>query len=291
MDADNKNIEEIDSNYGAPHDSQQESKVQTEIIENFSRAGPHDSADALDSYGDDEADPIPIENGYGAPDYSNVPPATTTAVVPIEENYIVNAATTTIVPIEENYIVNAATTAVVPIEENYIVTEPLQENYGGPQDEYTDNIAIDEGYGAPQEYNDYIEAEVNSIQPEYSDETYVAPNIANSENQYNDPELYDERHEEYDEYDNSLGTYSFSENSVEDDNEILEPSSVYTIDSGFGDVPEYSFSNPEDVSKYETRSGRGPSLERHLTPPHFDSGNFVHHNKNKIRSVNPYYRV
>ena len=301
----NKNIEEIDSSYGAPLDSQQESKVQTEIIENFARAGPHDTVDALDSYGDDEADPVPIENGYGAPDYSDVPPAATTAVVPIEENYIVNAATTTVVPIEENYIVNAATTAVVPIEENYIVnaatttivpieenyivTEPLQENYGGPQDEYTENIAIDEGYGAPQEYDDYIEAEVNSIQPEYSDEAYVAPNNAFSENQYNDPELYDERHEEYDEYDNSLGTYSSSDNSIED--EILEPSSIYSIDSGFGDVPEYSFTNPEDVSKYETRSGRGPPLERHLTPPHFDGGNFVHHNKNKIRSVNPYYRV
>ena len=63
------------------------------------------------------------------------------------------------------------------------------------------------------------------------------------------------------------------------------------LHTGFGKKPEYSYISPDDLAGYQAQSVDSPGLNRHLTPPRPGNGNFVEHNNNKIRSVDPFYRI
>ena len=197
------------------------------------------------------------------------------------------------------------TTVIIPIRNEYIATDSevdkISETYGGPQDEYVKEtssnndytiegvqknsepvlIELQDNYGSPEEKQDE-EEEVN-ISP---DTVYGAP--THPGNLYNAPK-------ETDEIEEPLGSYGEKSNSVEDDidvNQIIKkPETIYTIDSGFGEEPAYSYIGPDDLAGYQAQTVDSPGLNRHLIPPRPGNGNFVEHNNNKIRSVDPFYRI
>ena len=206
------------------------------------------------------------------------------------------------VGIDENYGAPGQdeTTVIIPIRNEYIATDSevdkISESYGGPQDEYVNNeikiegveknsepvlIELQDNYGSPEEKQDEDE-EVN-ISP---DTVYGAPTLPDS--LYNAPK-------ETDEFEEPLGSYGDKRKIVEDDideNEtIKKPETIYTIDSGFGEEPAYSYIGPDDLAGYQAQTVDSPGLNRHLIPPRPGNGNFVEHNNNKIRSVDPFYRI
>lgn len=207
------------------------------------------------------------------------------------------------VGIDENYGAPGQdeTTVIIPIRNEYIATDSevdkISETYGGPQDEYVKEtpsniggveknsepvlIELQDNYGSPEKKPDE-EEEVN-ISP---DTGYGAPTLPDS--LYNAPK-------ETDGFGELLGSYGQKSNSVEDDinvNQIAKkPETIYTIDSGFGEEPEYSYTGPDDLAGYQAQTVDRPGLNRHLIPPRPGKGNFVEHNNNKIRSVDPFYRI
>ena len=305
-------LQETPDNYGSPlneYGSQQEANNQQESIQTYKAT---EISPIQDNYGVVEAN----QEEYGAP--SQDPDDLLNQITPPDSEYTA---------IGDNDKTN------IPSAE--------EEELGAPLDEYnTNNIAIDEGYGAPGEYVIENETEDEYVAPTQIAEGYGSPkeieNVSNNnanaadripDNLYNAPELVDEY--DYEEPLTSYGTGNIEANG----NKIPASrplASVYTIDNGFGETPEYTFQSVDYDNDDLAGYGRGsnPSLARYLTPPR--SGQAVahaehnianedeniqgleeniianhmeeaekklklvsnaEHNNNKIRSVDPYYRV
>ena len=279
---------EEEYDYNTPlisYESQQESKLQQSTVEIASTYEIPPAEETLMTMNKLEK----AREEYGAPSASEA--------VDIDENYGAPGA----VDIDENYGAPGKdiSTVIIPIRDDYIATnsevDKISETYGGPQDEYKSKneikiggveknsepvlIELQDNYGSPEEKQD--EEEEGNISP---DTGYGAPTIPDS--LYNAPKKTVE-------FEEQLGSYGSKINSVEDDispgQRIKKPDTIYTIDSGFGKEPEYSYIGPDDLAGYQAQTADSPGLNRHLTPPR--NGNFVEHNNNKIRSVDPFYRI
>ena len=282
------NYEEYDNEYEDEYDyntslisyeSQQESKLQQSTLEIASTYEIPPTEEKLMTMNKLEQ----AREDYGAPSASEA--------VDIDENYGAPG--------------NDESTVINPIGDKYIATnskvDKISETYGGPQDEYKIEtppkneikvggveknsepvlIELQDNYGSPEEKQD--DEEEGNIFP---DTGYGAPTLPDS--LYNAPK-------ETNEFEEPLGSYGSRINSVEDDiapgQRIKKPDTIYTIDSGFGKEPEYSYTGPDDLAGYQAQAVDSPGLNRHLTPPRPGNGNFVEHNNNKIRSVDPFYRI
>ena len=275
------------------YESQQESKLQQSTLEisNTYEIPPAEEKPMIMNK------VKPAREEYGAPSINEA--------VGLDENYgspSVNEA----VGLEENYGAPGQdeTTVIVPIVNEYIATDSkvdkISETYGGPPDEYVSGtpsnneikiggveknsepvlIELQDNYGSPEDNQD--KEEEGNISP---DTGYGAPTLPDS--LYNAPKET--------EFEEPLGRYGAKINSVEDDIDvdlrIKKPETIYTIDSGFGEEPEFSYTGPDDLAGYQAQTVDSPGLNRHLTPPRPGNGNFVEHNNNKIRSVDPFYRI
>ena len=214
--------------------------------------------------------------------------------------------------IDENYGApgNDETTVVVPIRKEYIATDSssgdeVSDHYDSPQDEYDGNIAVNIKYEAPHSHG--IKTVEKNSEPVLieSQESYGSPEEEQNEDGgntapdtgYEAPSLPDSLYnapEETDDFE-SLGNYGTRANSMEEDSQVNQrarkPETIYTIDSGFGEQPKYSYTRPDDLAGYQLQNGKSPGLNRHLIPPRPENGNFAEHNNNKIRSVDPFYRI
>ena len=311
-------VQESLDNYGSPlneYGSQEEANNQQESIQGYKAT---EISPLQDNYGVVEAN----QEEYGAPGQ--------------ESDDLSNQIT----PPDSEY------TALGDNDKTNSIAASAEEDYGAPLNQYdTNNIAIDEGYGAPGDYVNENETDDEYVDPVQIVEGYGSPtetenannnnpnaNVADKipDNLYNAPELVDEFG-----YEEPLTSYGDGNKKTNRNrNPASRPlASVYAIDNGFGETPEYTFQSVDydndDLASY----GRGsnPSLARYLTPPR--SGqvvthaehNIAHaenimgledkniiadvenimeeleknqkhvsnaeHNNNKIRSVDPYYRV
>ena len=241
-------------------------------------------ADDLESYGgetglDTTTEVIAPEESYGQPEEDKV--------LGIDESY--GAPGTELTPIEEDYIINGSVQETQNVENNFMVPPP-EEYLAVNIEAEIDNIAIDEGYIGPQESTE----RGNSVAPtnfgipdqdvtgasndssEGIDSLYSAP-APSSDYDYNEDYLS-----------------GYTSNAISDGiikTESRRPPTGYTIDSGFNKRL------PGDLVSDSLSSYNDNGLTRHLLPPPHNSRhntvakNEITANKNRIRSVDPYYRI